>query len=80
VHPQAIDRQINVAGAVRPEPVMYLTFGDSRGVPGERRWRSITTVLSTTARDLTRSEYLEFYVRVPPGAAGSWRWSSTSGR
>lgn len=70
LHPQAIDRQINVAGAVRPEPVMYLTFGDSRGVPGERRWRSITTVLSTTARDLTRSEYLEFYVRVPPGAAG----------
>lgn len=57
-----IDRRINVAGAQLPEAVMWFTFGQ-QGIPeAERRWRSITTVLSTTGRDLSRSEYLEFYV------------------
>ena len=64
-----IDRGINVFGTDRPEQVMWLTFG--RG-PGDvsplppptdsRRWRSMTTLLSTTGRDMSRSEYLEFYV------------------
>ncbi|HUF49597.1 MAG TPA: hypothetical protein VMN60_02110 [Longimicrobiales bacterium] len=62
-----IDRQINIIGNELPEPVMWLTFGSTGSVlapaPGEaRRWRSMTTVLSTTGRDMTRSEYLEFYV------------------
>ncbi len=57
-----IDRQINVAGNAVPEPALWMTFGRS-GIPaGERRWRGITTVLSTTGRDMTRSEFLEFYV------------------
>ncbi|MGH7504218.1 MAG: cell surface protein SprA, partial [Longimicrobiales bacterium] len=57
-----IDRQINIAGNQLPEPVMWLTFANPATPPGERVWRSITTVLSSTGRDLTRSEYLEFYV------------------
>ncbi|HEX2168147.1 MAG TPA: hypothetical protein VHG09_13015, partial [Longimicrobiales bacterium] len=65
----SIDRGINVFGTDRPEQVMWLTFG--RG-PEEvsplppptdaRRWRSITTLLSTTGRDMSRSEYIELYV------------------
>lgn len=64
---QAIDRQINVAGAQRAEPVFYLTFGDGTVPRGERRWRSVTTVLETTGRDMSRSEFLEFYAASPPG-------------
>lgn len=56
---QQIDRQINIAGNALPEPVMWLTFGnEGTGAP---RWRSITTVLSTTGLDMTRSEFIEFY-------------------
>lgn len=62
-----IDRQINVAGAERTEPVLYLSFGDEATAGPERRWRSITTVLETTGRDMTRSEYLEFYAAAAPG-------------
>lgn len=62
-----IDRQINVAGAERSEPVLYLTFGADAPQDGTRRWRSITTVLETTGRDLSRSEYLEFYASARPG-------------
>ncbi|HEX6940539.1 MAG TPA: hypothetical protein VF158_14075 [Longimicrobiales bacterium] len=62
-----IDRQINVAGAERTEPVLYLSFGDAASATGERRWRSMTTVLETTGRDMTRSEYLEFYAASPQG-------------
>lgn len=57
-----IDNQILIAGNELPEPVLWLTFGDSTPNTVGRRWRSMTTVLSTTGRDLTRSEYLEFYV------------------
>lgn len=56
-----IDRQIIVVGNPVPEPVMWLTFGDEGVAPGERVWRSMTAVLSTTGRDLTRSEFFEFY-------------------
>ncbi|HEX7120526.1 MAG TPA: hypothetical protein VF212_17170 [Longimicrobiales bacterium] len=62
-----IDRQINVAGAERTEPVLYLSFGDAASATGERRWRSMTTVLETTGRDMTRTEYLEFYVAAADG-------------
>jgi hypothetical protein len=70
-----IDRTINVFGNELPEAVMWLTFG--RGAhdpsplpdPGDpRRWRSITTVLSTTGTDMSRSEYIEFYA----SAATDW--------
>src|SRR5690606_22180838 len=64
--PELIDRQIQVAGGRLQETVMYLTFGDTLGPPDQRRWRSLTTVLSTTGRDMTRSEFLEFYVVEPP--------------
>ena len=65
--PAAIDQQIKIAGGVINETVMWLTFGDTLVPPGQRLWRSLTTVLSTTGRDLTRSEYLEFYIAPPPG-------------
>ncbi|HUF69212.1 MAG TPA: cell surface protein SprA [Longimicrobiales bacterium] len=58
-----IDRQINIIGNQLPEPAMWLTFGDSTVLPGQRVWRSITTVLSTSGRDMTRDEFIEFYVR-----------------
>ena len=62
-----IDRQIHVAGAERTEPVLYLSFGDAATAGPGRRWRSMTTVLATTGRDMTRSEYLEFYAAAAPG-------------
>jgi len=61
-----IDRQIQLAGAQRTEPVLYLTFGNGEVGGLARRWRSITTVLSTTGRDMSRSEYLEFYAAASP--------------
>ncbi len=64
--PEGIDRQINVAGTAIREPVLYITLGDTSVAPGEKRWRSLTTVLSTTGRDMTRSEYFEFYVAHDP--------------
>ena len=60
-----IDRQINIIGNELPESVMWLTFGNENAIGGggdPGRWRSLTTVLSTTGRDMTRAEYLEFYV------------------
>jgi len=69
VPPSYIDEQINIVGQERPEAVMWLTWGYPQGQssplpppPDERRWRSVMTTLSTTGRDMTRSEYLEFYV------------------
>ncbi|MBA3318757.1 MAG: cell surface protein SprA [Gemmatimonadales bacterium] len=35
--------------------------------PSSPRWRSMVTPLSTTGADLTRNEYLEFWVFHPPG-------------
>ncbi|HEY0305406.1 MAG TPA: hypothetical protein VGC44_10540, partial [Longimicrobiales bacterium] len=63
IKPSQIDQQIRVAGAEVPEPVMWLTLGEqSRPLTG-KRWRSMTTVVSTTGSDLTRSEFLEFYAK-----------------
>jgi len=59
-----IDQQINIAGTEMREPSLRLTFGEEVGnqLPlGEVGWRSITTVLSNTGSDLSRSDYLEFY-------------------
>ncbi|MBR9991361.1 MAG: hypothetical protein KFH98_16475 [Gemmatimonadetes bacterium] len=64
-----IDRGINIFGTDRPEQVMWMTWGQNPNTPSplpppgdDRRWRSVTTLLSTTGRDMSRSEYLEFYV------------------
>jgi len=63
---QEIDRQIKVAGSETREPGLLLTFGGVAGVP---RRRSMTTSLSTTGLDLTKTDFLEFYVA---GGEGAW--------
>lgn len=65
--PEQIDRQINVTGSPTRETALRLNlldqgYGPGGVDPGVHRWRSITTVLSTTGLDLSRSEYLEVYV------------------
>ncbi|MGH7475477.1 MAG: cell surface protein SprA [Longimicrobiales bacterium] len=67
--PSVIDRQIRVAGAEIPEPVMYVTFGAGAGAGAEapHGWRAFTTVLATTGRDLSQTEFLEFYAAAPEG-------------
>ena len=67
VLPSDIDKQIKVSGTEVPEPVMWLTLGDQNHPIHGKRWRSITTVLSTTGTDMTRSEYLELYVNTGQG-------------
>ncbi len=59
-----IDREIAIAGTEIRQTGLRLTFGEGPvAVPGPDApgWRSITTVLSNTGTDLTRSDYLEFY-------------------
>ena len=56
-----IDEQIALAGTQLAERVLYLTMGREGATVPPPQWRSITTVLSPTGRDLSRSEYLEFY-------------------
>ncbi len=59
-----IDQQIRVTGSVLREPGLLVRFRPGRGgVAGERGWSSITTVLSPTGSDLTKSDFIEFYVR-----------------
>lgn len=59
--PQEIDQQINFAGAQLAERALYLTAGGESRVGSTARWRSIVTALSSTGRDLSRTEFLEFY-------------------
>lgn len=59
LHARAIDTQLRVAGRTLDPEVLYLSL-DPGGRPG---WRSITTVLSPTGRDLREQEYLELYLR-----------------
>ncbi len=60
---EEIDRQIRVAGTSRREPGMLVTFGRPGEEPvADRRWRSVTTLLSPQGMDLTKSDFLEFYV------------------
>ena len=66
--PQEIDEAIRFAGARLAERVLYLTMGTG-GAGTLPEWRSITTVLSTTGRDLSRSEFLEFYAAPWQGQA-----------
>lgn len=55
-----IDRQIRVAGSEVREPGLLVSFG--RGVLNRPSWRSFTTALSSTGMDLTKTDFLEFYV------------------
>ncbi|MEJ2540163.1 MAG: hypothetical protein P8188_09355 [Gemmatimonadota bacterium] len=57
---EEIDRQIRVAGTQIREAGLRLTLDEVP--PGDRRWASVTTTLSPNGTDLTRSEFLEFYV------------------
>ena len=54
-----IDRQIRVAGSEVRQPGLIVSFG--RGRLAGPSWRSMTTSLSTTGLDLTKTEFLEFY-------------------
>jgi hypothetical protein len=57
---QEIDRQIRVAGSELREPGLLVSFG--RGALNRPGWRSFTTSLATTGMDLTKTDFLEFYV------------------
>ncbi len=58
-----IDRQITVVGTEVREPGLLLSFGETPGVVhAAPRWRSITTLLSSTGADLSQTEFLDFYV------------------
>ncbi|MXW17653.1 MAG: hypothetical protein F4139_06525 [Gemmatimonadetes bacterium] len=59
-----IDQQIRVTGsAVREWGLLGRFEHESGDVEGLNEWASITTVLSETGRDLTKSDFIEFYVR-----------------
>ncbi len=58
---QDIDHQIRIAGTEVREPALRLQFGSAPG-GGGNGWRSITTSLSANGLDLTKTEFLEFYV------------------
>ena len=57
-----IDRQINTQGNQVREIGMLFSFTPNPDAPGGTSWRSITTSLSSTGLDLSKSESLEFYV------------------
>ncbi len=59
---QDIDQQIRVAGSELREPGLLLAFGRDQKLQ-RPSWRSITTDLSPTGLDLTRTDFLEFYVK-----------------
>jgi hypothetical protein len=57
-----IDQQINIAGNEVRQTGLRMTFGPRVGDSNSgTAWRSITTVLSNTGSDLSRTDYLEFY-------------------
>jgi hypothetical protein len=57
-----IDRQINIQGSQVREIGMLFSFTPHPDAPEAKSWRSITTSLSSTGLDLSKSEFLEFYV------------------
>ena len=56
-----IDHQIHVIGSQARESGLVVTFAPNAANPNEPSWRSITTTLSTTGLDLSKTESLEFY-------------------
>jgi hypothetical protein len=57
---EEIDRQIRVTGSRVREPGLRLTFDPT--APTGAQFASITTTLAPNGTDLTRTEFLEFYV------------------
>jgi hypothetical protein len=57
---QDIDREIRVAGSEIREAGLLLNYG--RGLVTTPSWRSVTTSLSTNGLDLSKTDFLEFYV------------------
>lgn len=59
-----IDQQIRISGSAIRENGLFVRFepesGDEEGPPA---WSSMTTVLSPSGTDLTKSDFIEFYVR-----------------
>ncbi len=59
-----IDQQIRVTGGAVREWGLLGRFEHAGGdVEGPNEWASITTVLNRTGQDLTKSDFIEFYVR-----------------
>lgn len=59
-----IDREIRVTGsAVREWGLLAQFEHESGDAGGSSEWASVTTVLSPTGTDLTKSDFIEFYVR-----------------
>ena len=59
-----IDQQIRITGSAVREAGLLARFEHESGdVEGPNEWASITTVLSSTGLDLTKSDFIEFYVR-----------------
>ncbi|MGI9626195.1 MAG: hypothetical protein ACR2QM_05110, partial [Longimicrobiales bacterium] len=59
-----IDQQIRIAGSAIRESGMFVRFEPESGDEvGPGAWSSVTTVLSPTGTDLTKSDFIEFYVR-----------------
>jgi len=56
-----VDHQINVVGRQARESGMVMSFTPNSSSAGEPSWRSITTSLSATGMDLSKTESLEFY-------------------
>ncbi|RMH13463.1 MAG: hypothetical protein D6701_12320, partial [Gemmatimonadetes bacterium] len=56
-----IDQKIQFAGSQVRETGLLLSFDPGVLGGGRRAWRSITTTLSATGLDLSKSEFLEFY-------------------
>ena len=63
-HPTSdIDQQIRITGSAVREPGLFVRFEPKGSGPGETAWSSLTTVLSTSGTDLTKSDFIEFYAR-----------------
>ena len=59
-----IDQQIRTTGSVLRDPGLFIRYTPESGdIDGRQEWASITTVLSPTGSDLTKSDFIEFYVR-----------------
>lgn len=59
-----IDQQIRITGTAVRETGLFVRFEPESGDEvGPANWAGITTVLSPTGADLTRSDFIEFYVR-----------------
>ena len=59
---QEIDRQIRFAGSEVREPALQISLRGQGMEDLTHRWGSVTTTLNPAGVDLTKSEFLEFYV------------------